>query len=478
MTDILHLFSTSNLFSNVQISITCYEIYGEKLFDLLNQRNMVKCLEDSKQHVKIVGLTEHTVTTLQQFENLLRTIVSSRSTSSTGANHDSSRSHQVLEISFKPMVTNPVSVLVTNGNRKRVVQQSHVSNSSLPVFQGKVVFVDLAGSEKAADTFQNAKNTRIEGADINSSLLALKEVFRSMEKKNQHTPFRGSKLTQVLKESLQGKSVRTCMIACISPCSSHYEQTLNTLRYATKVYEVGAGSHQNRNSILPVNQSSIPTQQAGVSKEILSVDSNRLNISGLSNEGEFSRALQAVISPSNPKSSTTTHIESKPNGNGAKNISSRPVIVKKTSFPAERIENSAFEFGESLLKNEDVPQTSIIEINDEIDSNQRRNQGQKRDKENNQLNLLELEQRNRIQSKRDRQEKIRRSTTQTEPNSDLSDRLHQYSNVQVSINQTESILKTWNLLSAHKLSIAEMVEVRALLYCSIMLFIVPLFIRL
>ena len=243
MADVLRMIEQSSVLStSIRVYLTCFEIYGEKLFDLLNNRTVVKNLEDAKQHVRIVGLTEHEVTSLETFQRLLQTIVASRSTSSTGANHDSSRSHQVLEVSFKYYNPALAAQQHQHGSISRRPKSAPVPTQLPAAVTGKIVFVDLAGSEKAADTFMNAKSTRMEGADINTSLLALKEVFRSMEKKNGYMPFRGSKLTQVLKESLQGKSVRTCMIACVSPASSHYEQSMNTLRYAAKVYEVTAGS--------------------------------------------------------------------------------------------------------------------------------------------------------------------------------------------------------------------------------------------
>lgn len=211
VSDLLELMSTS-----MHLSVTCFEIYGEKLFDLLNERNQIKCLEDKKQKVCFPGLTEHPVSTVDEFSVLLQSIASCRSTSSTRANHDSSRSHQVLQIS-----------MCKSGNGNRRIQS------------GKLVFVDLAGSENAAETMNSSKSTRMEGAEINTSLLALKEVFRSLGKHG-HTPFRGSKLTQVLKESLQGKT-KTCMIVCISPSSGSHEQTVNALRYAAKVYDLGGG---------------------------------------------------------------------------------------------------------------------------------------------------------------------------------------------------------------------------------------------
>ena len=138
-----------------------------------------------------------------------------RSTGSTGANETSSRSHQVMQI------------VLREPRRK-----NHISTIG-----GKLSFIDLAGSERGADTNHSSKQTRMEGAEINTSLLALKEVIRSLERKHGHTPFRGSKLTQVLKDSFVGEKTRTCMIACVSPSNTNCEHTLNTLRYADRVKE-------------------------------------------------------------------------------------------------------------------------------------------------------------------------------------------------------------------------------------------------
>lgn len=98
-------------------------------------------------------------------------------------------------------------------------------------------FIDLAGSERGADTIEQDKKTRIDGAEINKSLLALKECIRAIDQDKKHTPFRGSKLTQVLKDSFIG-NCRTVMIANVSPGLSCSEHTLNTLRYADRVKEL------------------------------------------------------------------------------------------------------------------------------------------------------------------------------------------------------------------------------------------------
>lgn len=114
---------------------------------------------------------------------------------------------------------------------------------------GKLSFIDLAGSERGADRGETDLKTRMEGAEINKSLLALKECIRALDQDKRHTPFRQSKLTQVLKDSFVGNS-RTCMIATVSPNQSNSEHTLNTLRYADRVKELKNGG----NNVLQTQQ--------------------------------------------------------------------------------------------------------------------------------------------------------------------------------------------------------------------------------
>ena len=135
----------------------------------------------------------------------------SRTSGVTGANADSSRSHAILQLQLKEAKT----------------QKDF----------GKMSFIDLAGSERGADTIDQNKQTRLDGAEINKSLLALKECIRALDLEKKHLPFRGSKLTQVLKDSFTGNS-KTTMIANVSPAMSCCEHTLNTLRYADRVKEL------------------------------------------------------------------------------------------------------------------------------------------------------------------------------------------------------------------------------------------------
>jgi kinesin family protein 2/24 len=101
--------------------------------------------------------------------------------------------------------------------------------------QCKLSLVDLAGSEWAAKAQSDDRGNRLDGAEINKSLLCLKECIRALGRPGSHVPFRGSKLTQVLKDSFVGASSRTVMVANVSPCSVCCEHSLNTLRYAERV---------------------------------------------------------------------------------------------------------------------------------------------------------------------------------------------------------------------------------------------------
>jgi hypothetical protein len=111
----------------------------------------------------------------------------------------------------------------------------------------RFTFIDLAGSERGADRADVAKEVRLEGAEINKSLLALKECIRALDQDSSHLPFRQSKLTQVLKDSFLGGRCKTCMIATVSPSIAHFEHTLNTLRYADRVKELQGGMSANEN---------------------------------------------------------------------------------------------------------------------------------------------------------------------------------------------------------------------------------------
>lgn len=207
--DIFRLLENEN-YNHLEVWVSFYEIYCGKLYDLLNDKALLQAREDGKQNICIVGLAERQVTSLNAMMQVIEYGLRSRTVGVTGANSDSSRSHGIIQVTLKE----------PNGS-----------------MHGKISFIDLAGSERAADTIDTNKQTRIDGAEINKSLLALKECIRALDQDKKHTPFRGSKLTLVLRDSFMG-NCKTLMIANISPCASCAEHTLNTLRYADRVKEL------------------------------------------------------------------------------------------------------------------------------------------------------------------------------------------------------------------------------------------------
>merc|ERR1719167_258524 len=206
--------------NNLVVSCSYFEIYSGKVFDLLSGKSKLRVLEDGKQQVVVVGLTETEVECVEDVLKLITHGNNLRTSGQTSANAHSSRSHAVFQI-----------ILRLNNNKK-------------PLY-GKFSLIDLAGNERGADTSSANRQTRMEGAKINKSLLALKECIRALGRKGAHLPFRASKLTQVLRDSFIGENARTCMIAMISPSVSSCEHTLNTLRYADRVKELGVDTRKS-----------------------------------------------------------------------------------------------------------------------------------------------------------------------------------------------------------------------------------------
>lgn len=199
---------------NLLVYASFFEIYSGKVFDLLNDKAKLRVLEDAHQQVQIVGLREEAVESVQDVLSLINTGNNIRTSGQTSANNHSSRSHAVFQIILK------------HNQRQRSIK-------------GKFSLIDLAGNERGADTSSANRQTRMEGAEINKSLLSLKECIRALGRKGAHLPFRASKLTQVLRDSFIGENSRTCMIAMISPGMQSCEHSLNTLRYADRVKELG-----------------------------------------------------------------------------------------------------------------------------------------------------------------------------------------------------------------------------------------------
>jgi kinesin family protein 2/24 len=215
--------------------VSFFEIYGGKVYDLLNGRKKLVIREDARQQMCVVGLQEFEVDNVTLVERLIEHGTAARCTGSTGANSESSRSHAILQLSLKQRDgVDPNAAKMPPSVARQLKAKEGANHTAI---HGKFSFIDLAGSERGADTDQNDRQTRLEGAEINKSLLALKECIRALDMGSNHVPFRGSKLTEVLRDSFLGDS-RTVMIANISPATGSCEHTLNTLRYAYRVKEL------------------------------------------------------------------------------------------------------------------------------------------------------------------------------------------------------------------------------------------------
>ncbi|XP_051034980.1 chromosome-associated kinesin KIF4A isoform X2 [Phodopus roborovskii] len=202
------------------LKVSYLEIYNEEILDLLcpsrDKASQINIREDPKEGIKIVGLTEKTVLVASDTVSCLEQGNNARTVASTAMNSQSSRSHAIFTISVEQRKKND-------------------KNSS---FYSKLHLVDLAGSERQKKT--KAEGDRLkEGININRGLLCLGNVISALgdDKKGNFVPYRDSKLTRLLQDSLGGNS-HTLMIACVSPADSNLEETLNTLRYADRARKI------------------------------------------------------------------------------------------------------------------------------------------------------------------------------------------------------------------------------------------------
>ena len=150
--------------------------------------------------MNIIGITELAVRNVETLRAIIDEGLSRRHHGKSAFNSNSSRSHAVFQIALR---------------------SDDESDENF-----RLIFIDLAGSERATDAQNNQRQTRREGAQINCSLLALKECIRSMDMTSSHAPFRQSKLTHILRDSLIGSKTQTCLMANVS----HQQTTVVNVR--------------------------------------------------------------------------------------------------------------------------------------------------------------------------------------------------------------------------------------------------------
>ena len=236
---------------HLHIVLSMYEIYRETVFDLLGGGGSalqggalqggalpgggggkVQVLEDGAGEVQLVGLAEVEPEDAAHVMRLVESAHAKRSTGNNSVNERSSRSHAVLQLVLRDRRT--AVPLPGRGSAAATAALAGALGGTVSAV-GKMTLVDLAGSERAADTQEAGSESRAEGADINKSLLTLKECIRAMDEGHSHVPFRGSKLTQILRDSFTHGASATTMISHVSPANRFCEYSLNSLRYAERL---------------------------------------------------------------------------------------------------------------------------------------------------------------------------------------------------------------------------------------------------
>ncbi|KAG5121240.1 hypothetical protein JHK84_039580 [Glycine max] len=250
MSSLFNKIETLKHQNEFQLHVSFIEILKEEVRDLLDPSSMnkpetanghagkvtipgkppIQIRESSNGVITLAGSTEVSVTTLKEMAACLEQGSLSRATGSTNMNNQSSRSHAIFTITLEQM-----RKLNSHGE----ISLNDTMNEEY--LCAKLHLVDLAGSERAKRTGSDGLRFK-EGVHINKGLLALGNVISALgdEKKRKegvHVPYRDSKLTRLLQDSLGGNS-RTVMIACISPADINAEETLNTLKYANRARNI------------------------------------------------------------------------------------------------------------------------------------------------------------------------------------------------------------------------------------------------
>ncbi|EDX09307.1 GD13203 [Drosophila simulans] len=208
------------------VRVSYMEIYNEEVRDLLG-KDVGKSLEVKERPdigVFVKDLSGYVVHNADDLENIMRLGNKNRAVGATKMNQESSRSHAIFSIT---------------------VERSELGEGDVQhVRMGKLQLVDLAGSERQSKTQASGQRLK-EATKINLSLSVLGNVISALvDGKSTHIPYRNSKLTRLLQDSLGGNS-KTVMCATISPADSNYMETISTLRYASRAKNIQNRMHIN-----------------------------------------------------------------------------------------------------------------------------------------------------------------------------------------------------------------------------------------
>ncbi|XP_076820220.1 osmotic avoidance abnormal protein 3-like isoform X2 [Clavelina lepadiformis] len=223
-----HIFESISVAENTKylVHASYLEIYNEDVRDLLskNIKDKLELKEHPDKGVYVRDLSMKRVSNVEECEKIMASGWSNRAVGATLMNADSSRSHSIFTIYLEACDTG-----IDGGDHIRA---------------GKLNLVDLAGSERQSKTGSTGERLK-EATKINLSLSALGNVISALvDGKSKHIPYRDSKLTRLLQDSLGGNT-KTLMVACLSPADNNYDETLSTLRYANRAKNIKNKPHIN-----------------------------------------------------------------------------------------------------------------------------------------------------------------------------------------------------------------------------------------
>ncbi|XP_065618592.1 kinesin-like protein KIN-8A isoform X2 [Quercus suber] len=310
---------------NHAVHLSYLEVYNETVRDLLSPGRPLVLRED-KQGIVAAGLTQYRAYSTDEVMALLQQGNLNRTTEPTRVNETSSRSHAILQ----------------------VVVEYRVKDASMNVVNrvGKLSLIDLAGSERALATDQRTLRS-LEGANINRSLLALSSCINALVEGKKHIPYRNSKLTQLLKDSLGG-ACNTVMIANISPSNLSFGETQNTLHWADRAKEIRTKACEVNEELHQVPESE--TDQAKLLLE-LQKENRELRVQLARQQHKLiTLQAQSLAAHASPTPSSVTSLLTPPTATAQPNAKrkSKPSFLSGNCFTPESKKKGAEEEAREL----------------------------------------------------------------------------------------------------------------------------------
>ena len=240
------------------IKVSYIEIYNENVIDLLNNETnsgSLMIIEDPNKGVYCPNVKEFVINNSLELKKIICQGNKRRTMAPTNQNKFSSRSHAILQISLERKTFNE-------------------KNNNFDIYFSKFLMVDLAGSERGG--LEKGKR-REEGANINKSLFTLGSCINILSDKNKSgkfIPYRDSKLTRLLKDSLGG-NILTVMLVCVSPSNESYEESISSLNYAARAKKIKKKVYQNK-------------------KEVCFLDGNNTNFRNINNNNQYEEIIGSL----------------------------------------------------------------------------------------------------------------------------------------------------------------------------------------